>query len=222
MKTKILLVLSVGLNVTLLGATVYLSKQIPEVNYAEADPVFTSLVGSQAPGVTHDSAPRQIRYGAVIETSLPVLRDGERPEILDFETGHSLREPGIEFFGHNARANVAWIRANGLDISAIALREGGFMCITYYAAAIPIEAQRWDEPFPVELAAHPDLARFQDAKRNVLLHEPGKSNTFLFRTLEGTTGILELLSISPDRRHVSIRYKLLQPAPVSPVADAAL
>lgn len=217
MKTKILLLLSVGLNVTLLGATVYLSKQIPEVTYAEADPWILANrgVGTDAPGVTGRAY--EIQVGTVVETVLPTPENGARAEMLDLESGKTILEPPFEFFGSNARANIAWIQANGLDLSGVIIGGSNVMCIGYYLAAVPMPPQIWDEP-PLDPLSNSALAAIHDPKRTVLTYENGKNSTYLFRTAEGTPGILQVLGTTDDLRSVKIRYKLLS-APLSSISD---
>ena len=215
MKTKILLVASVFLNIALLGTVALLSKQNPEQNPIPADARIVATSGyAEGVGFT-DRTRTAVPFGTVIEALLPAPPEAGRPELLDLETGRRLREPDSEYFAGNARANIAWIRTNGLDISGVVLSGRNFMCICYYMAVVPVNSQRWEQATPAEIIADPELARIRDPKRPFIFPARDKSDTYLFRTAEGTPGILQVVGLTPNNRNVKIRYKLVQAAVVA-------
>jgi len=214
MRTRMLLCLSALLNVTLLGAVVYVYKQIPEKSYVQPD----------ARVVSHTSAPEEVslvspndsglRFRPVVVALLPSAESGERPQLFDIETGLRLTEPDYEFFGYNAKANIAWIRTNGLDISGVVNPEGQALCVCYYMAVVPVHPDRWERGTATEVLTDPELAAIHDPKRPVIMPAHHQTDTFLFRTSDGATGILQVPGVTPDRSQVRLRYKLVEPSPV--------
>lgn len=222
MKIKMLLITSLILNVTLLGAVTYLSRQIPDLDAMATDARVVANGSFDAASGSTSPAGLVPRRGTVVETLLPIPREAGRHQLLDIETGRCLTEPDFEDFGRNAKANIAWIRANGLDLSAIAFDETNVMCIGYYLAAIPVAPRLWEEAVLAEIGANPELVAIQDPKRTALMPERCKTDTFLFRTSDGAVGVLQILGATADRRNVRIRYKLAPRALASPAQSVVL
>jgi hypothetical protein len=213
MKTKMMLFLSGGLNVALVGALTFIYKQIPDRDFVTANGVL-AVKSDRAGGVR--SAQSEVappRLGAVIETLLPCPKDAQKPELFDFETGRRMTEPDLAAFEFNTRASAAWIRANGLDIAGVNLQSGDSICFGYYLAVVPVAHQLWEAATPAVVPPHPELDAIREPKRPIIAPAQSHTDTFLFRTTEGTTGMLQILGPTEDRRCVKIRYKLLALAP---------
>lgn len=209
MNTKIMLVLSVGFNAALLSALTFVCKQIPECEMLTARGawVVKSVSASDIRTAQLDAfAPRA---GAVIEALLPEARTGEPRDLFDFETGRRVAEP--VFDANDAREGIAWIRNRGLDVAGVILQNGEPACLGCYLAAVPVNRQLWETITPGDLQAQPDLDKIVSPKRTFLIPGQSKTDTFLFRTADGTAGILQVQGVTDDRRCVKIRYKLLSP-----------
>lgn len=168
-------------------------------------------------GVT-DLTAADYRFDPSADVLLRHYGEGRQSELFDLETGRQLREPTFESFGNNALANIAWIKTNGLDISGLVFDRTNVSCITYYLAAVPVERRLWADATPAQVATHPALAQIHDPKRTALSPERDGTDTFLFRTQEGTAGILQIRGVGPDSRSVKLRYKLARPDAVGPAA----
>jgi hypothetical protein len=202
MNTKTILLISLLFNAGLLGSVAFLTRQIPS---------STRLQGAAAWG----SEPLKIReaqqgpgphFGPEFETLL-----GTESELLDFETGKRLVEPSFESFGRDAKACVSWIQSNGLDVSCSPAK-GEYTCLlTYYMAVVPAPAGVWDDMTAGEVLAVLELAAIKDPKRHCFLTDDDLQ-TFLFRTREGTVGMMRVGSAMPeDDGGVYLQYKLVVP-----------
>lgn len=150
------------------------------------------------------------KFGPVIETVLP-RRTETSVDILDLETGAALRQPSLEYFNSRADTMAGWIRSNSLDISS-SLWPGGAACITYEMAIVPVATKCWETTAEQELLHNPALTPGSHSPRRLLVWGSGRPDTYVFRTGEGTLGMLQLLGSDEHGRGVKIRYKLINPA----------
>jgi hypothetical protein len=148
------------------------------------------------------------KFGPVIEAVLP-SRSETTVDILDLETGAALRQPSLEYFDSRADAIAGWIRSNGLDVSS-SLWPGRAACITYDMTIVPVEAKCWNETSAEELFDNPSLAPVPHSPGRLLVLRNGQPDTYIFRTGEGTLGMLQLLGSDERTRGVKIRYKLIK------------
>jgi hypothetical protein len=150
------------------------------------------------------------KFGPVMEITLPAAQSDRPAQIRDLETGRCLPEPALEDFNSNARAIMAWIRSNGLDISCF-VWPGGATCVTYDMNIVAVDGKCWEKTTENELLANPVLARRSHSPRKLLVLGENRPDTYLFRTGEGTLGMLRILGLSQDRRGVKVSYKLITP-----------
>ncbi len=154
------------------------------------------------------------KFGPVIETVLPAAKTKGATDILDIvdlETGRALLEPPFEHLNSRADTIMGWIRSNGLDISCFVWASGA-ACVTYDMTIVAVEGKSWDETTEEELLANPALAPGRHAPRRLLVLRHNRSDTYMFRTGEGTLGMLRIVGLSQHGRGVNIRYKLINPA----------
>ena len=151
------------------------------------------------------------KFGPMIETVLPVAETNKATDILDLETGRAQLEPPFESFNSRADAIMAWIRSHGLDVSCF-LWSGGAACVTYDMTIVAVEAKCWEETTAEELLDNPALTPARHSPRRLLLQGHNRPDTYMFRTGEGTLGMLRIVGSSPHGRGVKIRYKLVNPA----------
>ena len=147
------------------------------------------------------------KFGPMIEKVLPASKT-ETADILNLETGRVLHQPPFDNFNSSANAIMSWIRSNRLDISCF-VWSGGAACVTYDMAIVPVEEKCW-EAKEEELADDPALAPGRHSPRRLLLLGPNRPNTYLFRTAEGTLGMLRTVGLSEDGWGVKIRYRLIK------------
>ena len=176
------------------------------VGATATDPRKTALTGPSG------------KFGPVIETVLPPATETS-VDILDLETGRSLEEPPNDHLSWRAEAIMAWIRSHGLDISCMSWQNGA-ACVTYDMPILPVEAKCWDQITEEELLANPALGLGRHAPRRQLVLGHDRPDTYIFRTAEGTFGILRIVGLSQNEPGVKIRYKLINSA--KPVLTAKL
>ena len=151
------------------------------------------------------------KYGPVIEIVLPAAKAKGAVDILDLETGRALLQPPFEYFNSGADAIMAWIRSHHLDISC-SVWSGGAACVTYDMTLVAVEGKCWEETTEEELLGNPALAPGLPSPRRLLVLGPDRSDTYLFRTGQGTLGILRIVGLSQHIPGVNICYKLINPA----------
>jgi len=157
------------------------------------------------------------KFGPVMEITLPAAQSDRPAQIRDLETGRSLPEPAVEDLNSSARAIMAWIRSNGLDISCF-VWSGGATCVTYDMKVVAVEGKCWETTREEDLLADPALTTRTHSPRRLLVLGENRPNTYMFRTGEGTLGMLRILGLSQDRRGVKISYKLITPVKLVSVA----
>jgi hypothetical protein len=150
------------------------------------------------------------KFGPVIELVLPA-ETGYRPAgILDLETERMLPQPAFDDIGGNIGAITGWICTNGLDISCNVWSTGA-ACVTYDMAVVAVEGKYWEEATEEELMDKPALAPTMHSPRRQLILGANRPDTYVFRTGEGTLGVLRIVGLNEKRSGVRIRYKLIKP-----------
>lgn len=170
---------------------------------------------AQAGGANNTSVAALIgpggKFGPVMEITLPAAKADGVPEITDLESGRALVQPSVESFNSRADAIMGWIRSHGLDISCN-VWSGGAACVTYDMTVVPVERNCWEKTTSEELVANATLSPARHAPRRLLVLGQDRPDTYMFRTGEGTLGMLQIVGLNQDGRGVKIRYKLIRPA----------
>ena len=178
--------------------------------------VFLTIAASFWPEQRSESEHRRMaltgakgKFGPLIDTILPSAENEQPLEILDLETGKALL---LAPFDPESRADeiVAWIRSNGLDVSSCVWPNGA-ACITYDMTIIAVDRKCWDETTADELRDHPALAPERHSPRRLLVLGSNKADTYMFRTGDGTLGMLRILGLSDNKQGVRVCYKLINP-----------
>jgi hypothetical protein len=149
-------------------------------------------------------------FGPVVEATLPAARGDGETELLDLETSRWLTQPGLEDFNENVGAMMTWIRTSGANISGRVWPDGSAACVTYNMTMVPLQTSCWEKTAAGELPGIPALDPDQHSPSRLLVLGCGRTETYVFRTDEGTLGMLRLVGLSADERLVTIRYKVLQ------------
>jgi hypothetical protein len=150
------------------------------------------------------------KFGPVIEAIVPAAKS-KGVEILDLETGHALLQPSPEYFDSRPDTITAWIRFNRLDISCF-VWSCGAACVTYDMTIVPVERKCWEQTSEEALRDNPALAPVPHSPRRLLVLGKDQPDTYIFRTGDGTLGMLRLVDLKVEGRGVKIRYKLINPA----------
>jgi hypothetical protein len=198
MNAKKYFVAAIVLNTVLLGLAVTFCLTWQPLRGAN-DPRGTALTGPSG------------KFGPMIETVLPAAKTQGPADILDLETGRSPLQPPFEYFNSRADAIMGWIRSNGLDISSL-VWTGGAACVTYDMTIVAVERKCWEETTEEELLGNPALAPGRHSPRRLLVLGHNRPDTYVFRTGDGTLGMLRIVGLSQLGRGVKIRYKLISPA----------
>ncbi|MBN1444217.1 MAG: PEGA domain-containing protein [Planctomycetes bacterium] len=142
----------------------------------------------------------------------PVRRHAE---LLDLDTGAYAT---MEEFGADDRATHRWVRDRGMD--ALGVIEGGTTgALLFDVATLDIPREKWSAITSEDIANDPALKQKEPDKITRLLCEPSSPvPTCIFRTREGSLGVLQVLGESGAPKGVRIRYRLAS-APQSASAE---
>jgi hypothetical protein len=151
------------------------------------------------------------KFGPVKEVVLPAVDATGRAKILDLETGQARHEPALDDFNSDVRAAMSWIRSNGLDISCNVWPNAA-ACVTYDMTIVAVEGKCWEETKAEQLLGDPALAPRGHSPRRLLVLGDKRPDTYMFRTGEGTLGMLRIVGLNENQTGVKIRYKLIGPA----------
>jgi hypothetical protein len=205
MNAKTVLLISLVLNAGLLGSVAFLTQQVPSQ--------------TRSPGGLPSRPDRELlrpaekgsgpKFGPEFRVSL--VESGKQAELLDLETGMRLVEPPFELFGNKAKACVNWIRSNGMDVSGSAAPGEPGCIISYYVALVPVPGAAWDNLRAQEVLTSAELDAVQNPKR-LCFQANEDLQTFLFRTIEGTKGILRMSrASSKSGPSVQLDYRIALP-----------
>ena len=136
---------------------------------------------------------------------------GARGQWLDLETARRLSEADCNYYYHNPRAYADWCRTNGVDLSVAMYPDMRCLLFTRYLALTPVDGQLWEQATPDDVASHPTLRLIRPLSQYVISPADGQTDTYLFRTREGTFGILRLLEFNEASRQLRMQYKLARP-----------
>jgi len=200
MNGKKYFVMAIVLNAVLMALATHFGRHyLCEAQACETnDPRTAALIG------------RGGKFGPVMEITLPAAKSESTPEITDLETGRALVQPSVESFNSRADAIMGWVRSHGLDISCN-VWSGGATCVTYDMTVVSVESKCWEKTTSEELAANAALSPVRHAPRRLLVLGQDRPDTYVFRTGEGTLGMLQIVGLNEDGRGVKIRYKLIKP-----------
>ncbi len=142
-------------------------------------------------------------------TDLTVNDDGAGEDFfMDLDRGRLFSPPpGLDL--HQTDAMRRWVRENGIDaMGETSTSVHGLVGIEM--VAFPFASPRWDSVTAEQLIGDQTLGA---AQPNSLVPISAKGDlpaTYIFKTREGGTGILQIVGFSSDPHGVKIRYKLVQ------------
>ncbi len=136
-----------------------------------------------------------------------VLPDPERrhAELFDMDTGAFAT---MEEFGADDRATHKWVRDHGMDALGV-IEKGTAGVLLFDVATIDVPPDRWGAITLQEIADHKILKQKEPDKITPVTCEPSSPvPTCIFRTREGSLGVLQVLGESETPKGVKIRYRL--------------
>ena len=77
---------------------------------------------------------------------------------------------------------------------------------------VAVESKCWEKTTAEELVANAALTSVRHAPRKLLVLGNNRPDTYVFRTAEGTLGMLQIVGMNEDGQGVKIRYKLINSA----------
>src|ERR1051326_4342715 len=148
------------------------------------------------------------KFGPTIQSVLSDAKTQTSASLLDLETGRVLHLPPLEHFNSRAELIMGWISSNSLDISC-SVCSSVTTCVTYDMTVVAVESKCWEQTTAEELLGNPALAPRQHSPRRLLVLGENQPDTYIFRTGDGTLGMLQLVGVT--QQGVKIRYKLINP-----------
>jgi hypothetical protein len=133
---------------------------------------------------------------------------GGRGDWLDLETGRCLTGADLDYYYENPRGYVDWCRTNGVDLSAAMYPDRSYWLFTRYLASAPVDGRLWEQATPEDIISHPALRSSRPLPQFFISPADDQTHTYLFRTQQGSFGILRVLEFNPVSRQLRIQYKL--------------
>jgi hypothetical protein len=150
-------------------------------------------------------------FNRAFELWLSARTDGRQGQWLDLETGRCLTEPDWEYFVRPL-SYTTWLCTNSLDLFAAVYPDGCHWLFTRHMAVAPVDAKLWDQAPPEAITSHPALRSASLRIRDSFPRALDQTDTYLFRTEEGTIGILRVVEVNCASQELRIQYKLAAPA----------
>jgi multidrug resistance efflux pump len=173
----------------------------------------TPQVYRHQPSSATNEARRTPEKAAAIPSKLELSFGPVIERVLDFDTRRATAYLDLdtgEYFDPGAKVTYGMMATPaGVDLKASAFESNTRARLGVNLALAPVDAARWD--------ATPDEIRKALAgvhrQAEVRLDSGSRTNTFFFRTSEGSMGVLQITPFRDDESKVTVRYKLVQLAP---------
>lgn len=147
-------------------------------------------------------------FSVEVETSMTASCETARRHWLDLETGRCLTEPELDYFVNRKALRLDWLRTNNLDLLAAVYHDRSYCYFPRHMTVAPVDGKLWEQATPEEIASHPALRSILNPIRSAASPPKGKIATYIFRTEQGTFGILRVLGLDPSQRQLKLHYKL--------------
>jgi hypothetical protein len=161
-----------------------------------------------APTLNQPKADAASPFVRECEVQLFAPTGGARGQWLDLETARRLTEADCNHYYHNPRAYADWCRTNGVDLSAVTYADRSYWLFTRYLVLAPVDGRLWEQATPEEIISHPALRSSRPLPQFFISPADDQTHTYLFRTQQGSFGILRVLEFNPVSRQLRIQYKL--------------
>ncbi len=148
------------------------------------------------------------------EVYLPALDKKEKAKLYDLDTGNWESREG---FGDNDRKTHAWVREHGLDLAGV-YESGHFGLLAFDVAILQVEKSDLTDE---EIIGNEMLAQ-QEPEIITPLMALKNSQTpaaYIFRTREGSHGLLQILKMTGEPKEIKVRFKLVKESGVEGDVD---
>ncbi len=156
---------------------------------------------------TLQPAPAKLVFGSEFQRT--VNDDGvKRDFFIDLDTGR-LFTPPPTLVPTDTNAFYPWLRTNGVDAMGETSKSIRGM-VGMGLIARPIPKERWETITAGDIVSD-DILRTGTFASTAILSAKGElPETFLFKTMEGGYGVLQIVGFNDEPRGTKIRYKMLQ------------
>jgi len=175
---------------------------------AEVAPPEFALPLTTAPVMNQPPKASAAAFSMEREFILPAAGKSARPMWLDLETGRCLIDPDRRYVATGPAVLSEWVRRNGLDVLATVDRDGSFCLYPRYMAMAQVDSKLWQQASSQEIASHPALQSMARPYGRALLFKGSEEGTYLFRTKDGTLGILQIQPTKASPLGLRMRWKL--------------
>ncbi len=182
------------------------SKEMQERCYFLITPVII------LPDTLESTLSHQRREGFTKLVERTVLDGPHRRDfLLDLDTGKVLTPP------HKARVKQLggkeqWMKDNGIDAIGGNLEAGDSGIMSTGMVVVKLKNSDWNTISRNDITKHIDRIPYTPAATAQMRMStlPGRPATYYFRTREGATGLLQVVSLDRKKKSTKIRYKLLR------------
>jgi len=175
---------------------------------ARSTPPAFPPVAQEAPTLNQPKADAASPFVREYAVRLYAPAGVRRGDWLDLETGRFLTGADLDYYYENPRGYVDWCRTNGVDLSAEVYPDRTYWLFTRYLAFAPVDDRLWEQATPEDIMSHPALRSSRPLPQFVISPADDQTDTYVFRTQQGTIGILRVLEFNPASRQLRIQYKL--------------
>jgi predicted Ser/Thr protein kinase len=183
----------------------------------EAGETLPVCVSVQKPEAISSPAPS---FGPVTERILN-LKDQGLTEVLDLDSGKVVPPPKLK--SSLDAAFVSAIMPTGVAIISQTAQHP-MMLLGRQTSVAPLPEQNkdreWNDMSPQQLTESYANEMSLENSSDTASAFGDLPNTFMFKTLAGRVGLLQITGFTENPRGVKIRYKLVQPPTTTPVASA--
>jgi serine/threonine protein kinase len=157
-----------------------------------------------------------LAFGPVVERVVNDM-DADANNLLNLDSGTVSSFPTF-VAGYRDSAAISWYRKNGIDVMG---RTQNSPVLGRDLIVHRVPAECWDNLTAEQLHSFLAQSQHENAPGETVLNYVGGA-TFLFKTREGTVGLLQNTGFTANPRGVKLRYKLVQSdKPTPPVEPAA-
>ena len=187
------------------------------------------LVGALPPGAVNEivdclnrTAPPTVGAGSFSSMYEKILPCQPQPNPLfgwlALDSGTIMTNSTLDW---QSRTGSRWIRTNGLDVVTTESSKNVPMLLGFDLVVARLPTNGWDMVTAADVIHNWTLMRQEHRQEQIIGALPDGSDTFLFQTREGGSGLLQITGFTEDPPGVKIRYKLVRSTINSPGAILA-
>jgi beta-lactamase regulating signal transducer with metallopeptidase domain len=154
-----------------------------------------------------DSRGQGGQWGPVLQRTVNGVHSG-RGAFIDLESANVADMP--EAVRATGRGIDRWLEEEGID-GRVEMDAGLRGLWGFRMVVIPVRNERWDTVWPAQCESA--LSAHEGIYPPIVSAAGGLPATCLFKTGQGSAGILQIVGVTADHEGLAIRYKMVQPAP---------